>query len=265
MPYRYYGQYGEDYLLWHFFDFRPRGFFLDIGAHDGVSLSNTMSFEEHGWAGICVEPIPEVFERCRQVRTRVVNAACVAGDETSVELRVDRSGLFAGVGTDEAHAERSYAEFGIGDPGFYTVKVPALRAAALLHDDDPPIDFVSIDVEGTEIDVLRGLDLHRNQARVLVIEALTEAALDALDAYLAPFGYRRARSVVCNHFYVRRKSDAAKLRSITINCTLTVPVIEGYGPVSRSQHAWHAPTTRTRLGFVLGKLRQRYRRWAWRV
>jgi FkbM family methyltransferase len=265
VSYRYYGQYGEDYLLWHFFDFRHSGFFLDIGAHDGAALSNTRSFEEQGWTGICVEPIPEVYEQCRALRRRVVHAACVGGSETRVTLRADRSGLFAGVDTDEAHAARSYAGRNSGDPQFYSVDVPAVRAAELIRPDDPPIDFLSLDIEGTEIEALKGLDLQRNQPRVLVVEALTDAARGALDAWLAPFGYSRARSVVCNHFYVRRKADAHKLQAITIQCRLTMPDIAGYGPADLGTHAWSAPTTTSRMRFVAGKLKQRYRRWAWHV
>jgi FkbM family methyltransferase len=263
--YRYYGQHGEDYLLWHLFDFRPTGFFLDVGAHDGVALSNTKSFEEAGWTGICVEPIPEMFEACRRVRRRVVRAACVAGTRETVELRVDRSGLYAGIEADEAQALHGYQERRLGDPCFRTIRVPAMRAAALLSADDPPIDFASIDVEGTEIDVLEGLDLTRNRPRVLVVEALTDDARAALDRYMARFGYRRARSVAGNQFYVATARDARKLRGITIDCKLIIPEIDGYGPAEVADRAWSAPATTTRMGFVAGKLRQRYRRWMWRV
>jgi len=263
--YRYYGQHGEDYLLWHFFDFKRTGFFLDIGAHDGVSLSNTKSFEEQGWTGICVEPIPDVFALCQQARERAVHAACVGGPDRQVLLRVDRSGLFAGIRADEVHAGRSYLERNSGDPQFYSVEVPALRASELIRPDDPPIDFVSVDIEGTEIDALEGLDLGRHQPRVLVVEALTDQARGALDGFLGRFGYQRARSVVCNHFYVRRPGDARKLQSITIQCKLTMPVIAGYGPADTGTHAWSAPTTKSRVRFVAGKLRQRYRRWVWKV
>jgi FkbM family methyltransferase len=265
MEYRYYGQHGEDYLLWHFFDFKRTGSFLDIGAHDGVSLSNTKSFEEQGWTGICVEPSPSVYALCRQVRRCVVHAACVGGPDRHVVLRVDCSGLFAGINIDEAHVERSYQMRDGGDPQLYSVEVPAIRAAELIQPDDPPIDFASVDIEGTEIDALRGLELGRNQPRVLVVEALTDTAREALDNYLGGFGYMLGRSVVCNHFYVRKLRDVRKLQSITIQCKLTMPHIEGYGPADIGTHAWSAPTTRSTIRFVLGKLRQRYRRWVWKV
>lgn len=51
-----------------FFKNLKNGVFFDIGAHDGVSLSNTYFFEkELGWSGICLEPIPEVFERLKKI------------------------------------------------------------------------------------------------------------------------------------------------------------------------------------------------------
>ena len=265
MAYRYYGQHGEDYLLWHFFDFRRNGFFLDIGAHDGVSLSNTKSFEEQGWTGICVEPVPSVYAACRTVRQRVVQAACVAGEERQVELRTDRTGLWAGIATDEAMATQSYADRQSGEPDFETIVVPAMRAAELLSPTDLAIDFVTVDVEGTEIAVLQGLDLTRNRPRLLLIEALTDQALSELDAFMALFGYRRARTVVCNPAYVLTERDARTLRGITIDCHLTVPDLPGYGPADLATHAWSAPTTRTKLGFVAGKLKQRYRRLVWGV
>ncbi len=59
--YRYYSQYGEDFILWNFFDYKEHGFFIDVGAFDGKHLSNTLSFEEHGWKGICIEPVSEYF------------------------------------------------------------------------------------------------------------------------------------------------------------------------------------------------------------
>jgi len=58
-PKRYYAKYGEDFVLWSFFNSQKHGFFVDIGAFDGVYLSNTYSFELRGWEGICVEANPE--------------------------------------------------------------------------------------------------------------------------------------------------------------------------------------------------------------
>ena len=91
MRYRYFSLLGEDYLLWHFCNFKEAGFFLDVGAYDGVTISNTKSFEDQGWTGICAEPHPDYFVVCQQVRRRAVRAACVSGSAPAISLRVDRS------------------------------------------------------------------------------------------------------------------------------------------------------------------------------
>ena len=265
IPPSYYSQHGEDYLLWHFFDYRRDGYFVDIGAHDGISLSNTKSFEDNGWTGICVEPIPIVADACRKIRGHVVQAACVAGMEKSVSLRVDRPGLWAGIQTDEQAVARAYHERGSGEPDFQTIEVPAIRASELVSDQHRAIDFISLDVEGTEIEVLKGLDLRRIRPRLLLVEALTDEARTSLDDYVNQFGYLRARSVSCNHLYVQTERDARKLRGITIDCSLTVPILPGYGPADLATRAWSAPTTRTQIEFIAGKLRQRYRRLVWGV
>jgi len=55
----FYSQNGEDFLLWSLFKGRKSGFYIDIGAFDGIHLSNSYYFEKNGWDGVCVEAHPE--------------------------------------------------------------------------------------------------------------------------------------------------------------------------------------------------------------
>jgi hypothetical protein len=65
---QYYSQYGQDkFLFENFFINKKEGFFLDIGAHDGVNGNNTFLFEKIGWSGVCIEPIPSVFEKLKKI------------------------------------------------------------------------------------------------------------------------------------------------------------------------------------------------------
>ena len=58
-----YSQYEQDiYILNNFFQNKKDGMFVDIGAHDGVTISNSLLFEKIGWNGICVEPLPKIFD-----------------------------------------------------------------------------------------------------------------------------------------------------------------------------------------------------------
>ena len=74
---QYYSQYGQDkFLFENFFINKKEGFFLDIGAHDGVNGNNTFLFEKIGWSGVCIEPIPSVFEKLKKNRKcLLVNSA----------------------------------------------------------------------------------------------------------------------------------------------------------------------------------------------
>jgi FkbM family methyltransferase len=213
----YYGQQGEDFVLDVFFGFRPRGYFVDVGAFDGIHLSNSYIFEQRGWSGLCIEAAPFYFEMCvrNRPRTRCINAACVDVERGPVEFRFERGGLFSGVNADANQVSREFAARGIEFTGFEQIRVPSCSLNRVLGDSVSEIDFVSIDVEGSEIDVLNGLDLERYRPRVLLLEANGDQPLRALDTWLAPRGYQRARSMRWNHFYARDSADIRRLGEIS--------------------------------------------------
>src|SRR5271154_2832757 len=75
----YYSQYKQDYWVDRLLKRREKGIFLDIGANDGVSISNTYFFEQsRGWEGICVEPIPDVYARLVNNRKCQTINACIS-------------------------------------------------------------------------------------------------------------------------------------------------------------------------------------------
>jgi FkbM family methyltransferase len=213
----YYSQQGEDFVLDAFFDFRPGGYFVDVGAFDGVHLSNSYIFEQRGWSGICVEAAPRYFELCVKNRpgTRCVHAACMSAEQGPVAFNFERGGLFSGVNADAGLVAREFASRGIPFEGFERLLVPSCTLNGLLGDAVKHVDFASIDVEGSEIDVLEGFDLERYAPRVLLMEGNSQAALATLDQYLASRGYRRARSMRWNHFYVRGEDDFQKMRAVS--------------------------------------------------
>jgi hypothetical protein len=79
----YRSQNGEDRWLDAHFGAKRAGFFVEVGAYDGVNLSNTYHFEQCGWTGVLVEPDPDMAERCRRDRPRSVTFQCAAGDSAS--------------------------------------------------------------------------------------------------------------------------------------------------------------------------------------
>jgi FkbM family methyltransferase len=223
MDVKYYGQLGDDCLLWQFFQFKPTGYFVDVGAFDGIHLSNSYSFEQQNWRGICIEPHPDYYPLCAAARPGSIclEVACVGDDsQQQVSFQTESAGLFSGISVDEKRIMDAYKWRRVAYTGIKTVTVKARTLASVLDEYLPPdtlIDFISIDVEGTEPEVLRGLDLKRYRPRVLVVESNTAEMSDVIQAILHQAGYHHARILGVNHFYVTTPEDAAVMQSLQVN------------------------------------------------
>jgi hypothetical protein len=123
----YYSQQGEDFILDAFFGFRSNGFFVDVGAFDGIHLSNSYIFEQRGWSGICIEAAPLYFDLCvkNRPRTRCIHAACLAAERGPVPFRFERGGLFSGVHANADGVAKEFANRGLNFEGFENISVPS--------------------------------------------------------------------------------------------------------------------------------------------
>jgi FkbM family methyltransferase len=169
----------------------PSGVFLEAGANDGYTWSNTYYLERFcGWSGVLVEPIPQLYEECRGLRRRsvVVNCALVAPDFTGESVTMTYSDLRSLI-KDSEPLMQQHAESEAVDG--YEVSVPARTLEQVLQETGiEQLDFVSLDLEGFEAPALRGLDLDRRRPRFLLVEtaggggraAVEEALGDAYEA-----------------------------------------------------------------------------------
>lgn len=215
-------QFGEDRTLWRLFNHRPFGYFIEVGAYNGVDLSNTYFLEQMGWCGILVEPIRELCEHAaaHRPRSRVVHAACGRPDSAGIAPFTVALGkpFLSFLSADEDHVERCRRE----GAELTTIEVPvATLDDILLYErkhapaDQAPwrpgrgwsIDLVSIDTEGCELDVLEGFNLDRFRPRVLVMENDRPAG-EAIEPYLSARGYRKIHRQKINDFYVRADESA---------------------------------------------------------
>jgi len=213
----YRAQFGEDRVLWQVFRQRRSGFFIEVGAYDGVTLSNTFFLEQMGWCGILVEPIYPLCVKAAQARqnSRVVHAACSRrGSQGTGRFTIaDGVPVLSFLKADPDHVERCIRE----GAKLVEVDVPVVTLDdILLHERKQPpagsgawrrnvgwqIDLVSIDVEGGELDVLDGFNLDRFKPKVLVLENERETGL-AIEPYLVRHGYRKFHRQVINDFYAR--------------------------------------------------------------
>lgn len=81
-----YSQYGQDITVFELLGSPKNGFFLDIGANDGKTYSNSLLFEEKGWEGICIEPHPTIFVELEKTRKCHLINSCVSGTDGIVQF-----------------------------------------------------------------------------------------------------------------------------------------------------------------------------------
>lgn len=217
----FYGQNEEDRYIAAAFAGQDAGYFVDVGAFDGVKFSNTLHFEEIGWTGLCIEPHKATFTKLKRKRKNsvCVQGACV-GDAT-LETAVYRDPglvMLGGLAPDEDSVKQNFTAFqDLEFKGFKESNVPAFTLNTLLHEHlgaGRTVDFISIDTEGTELDVLAGFDLGLWIPRLVCVEhAHCDAA--ALDAYMARMGYVKARMVGDNTFYCNSYEMTDVVRNVT--------------------------------------------------
>ena len=169
----------NDKLL-QYIDF-DKGFFIEVGANDGYTQSNTYYYEkERGWNGLLIEAIPELYERCTKQRpnSKVVNCGLVEEGFRDKNVKMHWAGLMSTVEgalkTDTQQAMHIKTGLDIQHLDHtYEIEIPARTLTSVLANtaDLPEIDFFSLDVEGYELQVLRGLDLERFAPRFILVEA----------------------------------------------------------------------------------------------
>lgn len=158
---------------------RRGGFFVEAGANDGLFQSNTALLEQlWGWDGILVEPSPSACETCRaQRRAPVYNCALVSADFDGATLGGDFDGFpMASVGGTRLGRD-------------VAIEVPARTLQSILDERRVShVDFVSLDVEGYEMEILRGCDFGRITIGALLIELSSSSYASVVDL-LADAGY----------------------------------------------------------------------------
>jgi len=198
-------QYAEDVMLWEILGGQLDGFFIEVGAHDGLFFSVSYAFESVGWTGLLIEAIPEQAEACRKnrPRSRVVHAACTApGSPATVEFTVaTHNPVLSYHVTVPEHMPMVNQT---GGP-LNKVSVPTTTMNELLKDHTGEIDFCVIDVEGGEANLLAGFDLDRHRPRVLIIEDMDPPDKSPVRRYLNRFPhYEFVGPWNINSIYIRK-------------------------------------------------------------
>ena len=174
----------------------PRhGFFLDSGASDGVSASNTYLLEtQYGWRGICVEPNSSFFSALVKNRNAVCINCCLYDSEGAVEFV--EAGTLGGVLHDYppallAHATRMYPLPRDGNGNLTTVSKPSRTISSVLAQFRAPrvIDYWSLDTEGSELRILKSFPFGDYRVRVITVEHNRYPVRTEIQHFLQGYGY----------------------------------------------------------------------------
>lgn len=167
-----YAQEGEDLVLRRFLEDRKGGFYVDVGAHHPRRFSNTYYFYKQEWRGINIEPSPAAITLFGQLRPRDINVmlgvAETPGELTYYLFNDPALNTFDQVLMQDRVAQTPYRIIG-------TTTVAVDRLEKILGGKLPGgqvIDFMSIDVEGFDLQVLRSNDWSRYRPEFVLVEAL---------------------------------------------------------------------------------------------
>jgi FkbM family methyltransferase len=184
---------GQDkWVLVKMFPSVSNGVFLDVGSGHGTIGSNTKALEERGWTGICVDPFPTHMEgRTCQMFKDVVSSS--AGQVVKFHTHSGLGGIADTLGKWKEEAEKSPA-----------VELTTTTLGEILDRAKAPafIHFLSVDIEGAELDALRGMDLNKYRFGAMAIEHNEEEPkrTDIIN-YLKQFGYERVHTYRQDDFF----------------------------------------------------------------
>jgi FkbM family methyltransferase len=164
------------------------GTFLEVGANDGFAQSNTYYLGQRcGWQGILIEPVPSLYRRCARLRgdAECFNVACVEPGSAGRFVSMMDYGLRSLVldHQDETEEYERIQRSGAGN----AIKVSTSTISGVIDASSfESISFMSVDVEGAELSLLKGLDLSRHTPDAMLIETQhPEAVSQRLDGFMS--------------------------------------------------------------------------------
>lgn len=216
-PIDFVSQYGQDSVVLNLCfrddtgEYKHNGVFVDVGAFDGVTISNSWVFERYlNWTGVCVEPLAEPFAKLTRDRSCLaINAAAYHTNTTLTFNVVDDGPMLSGIKSQYTHQHASYIE-----SLNYTsreVSVPAVRLQDVF--DAQGIEFVdllTIDTENSELLVLEGIDFAKVYVDVIVVEQLYASESQPLFHKLDQLGFELLGKVTLDLVFRNRRSMAVR-------------------------------------------------------
>jgi len=223
---KFYSQHGQDKFVYKRFfkDKKTPGVFLEIGADDGIRFSNCKFFEETlKWTGLAIEARPSAFEKLKANRSCICENVVLSNVEEETQF-MDISGYGLGLSGlvnkyDSKHQKRISKDIkNKENKGFKIVDVQTVTLNNILDKHNiRNVDFLSIDTEGSELDILSTLDFSKYNIDVITIED------NYNDSELINFFEQRDYSLVekieCDKIFQKNITKLSNSVAVFFDCT----------------------------------------------
>jgi FkbM family methyltransferase len=201
----FYSQFGEDSFLNDLFAGIKNGICIEIGAYDGRECSNTLYFEERGWDCLCIEANPTQYNKCKLIRKNTIHCAVSNKNKDNMPFYVYQmnDGNEAPISSLEPDSRLIKSHMHIMSKEPTKVDVSCRTLTSILDDLNYAkiIDFVSVDTENTELDVLKGIDFSKYFIKVFIVENNYDEPF--CEDYLKTFGYKKIHRTGVNDIYMQ--------------------------------------------------------------
>jgi len=188
----------------------PHPYYLDIGAHHPIHLSNTYLFYKQGCQGVCVEPDPDLCERIKRIRKMDV---CInAGIGTEKKDRADFYIMSAKTLNTFSRAEAQANVDGRNHRIERVIQIPLISIEQIIQENFKSCPhYVSLDTEGMDLAILKALNFRKFRPEVLCVETLTHPQLqkvNEIDALMRGNGYFTYADTFINTIFVNKEAWA---------------------------------------------------------
>jgi FkbM family methyltransferase len=199
-------QHRQDLFVLSELGFKRGGYFVEFGATNGVDISNSYLLEaEFGWDGIVAEPARRWRDALRQNRRCNIDTDCVWRESGAILAfnEVSRPDLSTIDAFSDADIWRNARKAG----HTYDVRTISLLDLLDRHHAPETIDYLSIDTEGSEFEILRAFDFHRYDIRLITVEHNFTPLRERIFDLLTTNGYRRKLETLsqCDDWYVKAR------------------------------------------------------------
>lgn len=188
-------QLGQDLWVLEKAGHKREGYFVEFGATDGLMLSNSWLLEkEYGWTGICAEPNPNFFNKLQNNRSCTVVQECV-GARTGEKVQFVFADVYGGMLSHAADDQHSEIRAAYRDQaGEVTLTTVSLEDLLIRNNAPRRIDYLSIDTEGSEFEILENFPFADWDIRLITVEHNFAPQRARIHALLAGHGYERTEA-----------------------------------------------------------------------